>query len=215
MRPHVVSRVLPLLLLALASGTQAAGFTPDPLSVQREGPAYRYPQAGWIVLHIEGDPYERGRQHGKLLWHEIQDYIKCYAAMQASKSPAEAWQLTRTLANALFVRRFDPELLEEMKGIADGAAAGGAKFDGRPVDLTDIVAINVWSELMTLDDALRAQPTGLEGKVFEKQAARVVAEHKSDRCSAFAATGAATKDGKAIIGHITMFDLYPCNFFNV
>ena len=35
-------------------------FQPDPKSVQRYGPAYRYPQAGWIVLHIEGAPYERG-----------------------------------------------------------------------------------------------------------------------------------------------------------
>ena len=35
-------------------------FTPDPSSVERYGPAYRYPQAGWIVLHIEGEPYERG-----------------------------------------------------------------------------------------------------------------------------------------------------------
>src|ERR1700733_10072412 len=105
------------VLIVHAPFACASDFIPDPASVQREGPAYRYPQAGWIVLHIEGDPYDRGRQHGKLLWHEIQDYIKCYAAMQASKSPAEAWQLTRTLANALFVRRFDPELLEEMKGI--------------------------------------------------------------------------------------------------
>src|SRR5262245_8318915 len=42
-------------------------FRPDPLSVQRYGPAYRYPQAGWIVLHVEGGPYERGYQHGRLL----------------------------------------------------------------------------------------------------------------------------------------------------
>ena len=30
---------------------------PDSATVERYGPAYRYPQAGWIVLHIEGDPY--------------------------------------------------------------------------------------------------------------------------------------------------------------
>ncbi|HEY1603584.1 MAG TPA: hypothetical protein VGG64_28545, partial [Pirellulales bacterium] len=49
----------------------AADFRPDAASVVRHGPAYRYPQAGWIVLHIEGAPYERGFQHGTLLAAEI------------------------------------------------------------------------------------------------------------------------------------------------
>ena len=194
----------------------AGDFVPDPATVQRDGPAYRYPQAGWIVLHVEGEPYERGEQQGTLLWREIQNYIKCFAMQKSSSAPEEAWRVMRTMTDALFVRHFDPELLQEMKGIADGAAAAGAKFDGRPVDLTDIVAINVWPEFMTLDYALHAEPTGLEGKVFSTPssgggdgAAQV------SRCSAFAATGPATRDGKAIIGHITMYDLYPCDFFNV
>ena len=29
------------------------------------GPAYRYPVGGWLYLHIEGQPYERGYQHGR------------------------------------------------------------------------------------------------------------------------------------------------------
>src|SRR5207302_4838150 len=29
-------------------------------AVRTFGPAYRYPAAGWIYLHIEGQPYERG-----------------------------------------------------------------------------------------------------------------------------------------------------------
>ena len=36
----------------------------DPNTVQRHGKGYRYNQAGWIVVHIEGEPYERGVQHG-------------------------------------------------------------------------------------------------------------------------------------------------------
>jgi hypothetical protein len=201
-----------IFLTAIAS---AAEFAPDPATVQRDGPAYRYPQAGWIVLHVEGKPYERGRQQGKLMWREIQGYVKCFAAQQSSRSPSEGWALTRTMTDALFVRRFDPELLEEMKGIADGAAAAGAEFDGRPIDLTDIVAINVWPEILTLGDALDALPTGLEGKDFGDKADSVKATPPIARCSAFAATGPATRDGKAIIGHTTMFDIYPCDFFNV
>src|SRR5713101_5407435 len=52
---------------------------PDPASVERYGPAYRYPQAGWIVLHIEGEPYERGYQHGRLLAPEIADIVRASA----------------------------------------------------------------------------------------------------------------------------------------
>jgi hypothetical protein len=44
-----------LLLLAycafVPAVSRAGDFQPDPRAVQRYGPAYRYPQAGWIVLH--------------------------------------------------------------------------------------------------------------------------------------------------------------------
>ncbi len=193
----------------------AGDFHPDPASVQRFGQGYRYPQAGWIVLHIEGEPYERGVQHGRLLAPEIAANMRCFAAIQCSKSPSEGWKLTRLLVNALFLRRFDREYLEEMKGIADGAAAAGAKIDGKPVDLVDIVALNTWEEVLTLDNAHDALPTGLEGARFPKQIALQESKPKPSRCSAFAATGPATKDGKIVFGHITMSDLYSANYSNV
>jgi hypothetical protein len=182
-------------------------FTPDPASIQREGPAYRYPQEGWIVCHVEGEPYDRGYQQGKLLALEIAGYVRCFAATQSFKSPADGWKLTRTLVNSTFLHSYDPEILEEMRGIADGAAAGGGKFDGRPIDLTDIVAINAWAELMSLDDANGATATGLEGKPFSGSS--------TAHCSAFVACAPATADGKIVIGHTSMFDLYPSLFFNV
>ena len=204
-----------LLALCALSPSFAADFEPDPSSVQRHGTAYRYPQAGWIVVHIEGEPYSRGVQHGRLLAQEIAANVRCFAASQCSKSPAEGWKLTRTLVNSLFLRRFDREYLDEMKGIADGATAAGATFDGRAIDLTDIAALNCWEEIMTLDSALEALPTGLEGVRFPKESAKEVKKPKSSRCSAFAANGPATKDGKIVFGHITMSDLYSANHYNV
>ena len=64
----------PLFPLFLTPSAPAA--PPEPASipplhqpaardVTRYGPAYRYPQAGWVVLHIEGEPYERCVQHGR------------------------------------------------------------------------------------------------------------------------------------------------------
>ncbi len=55
----------PLAVAGSRDGASSAQpFRPDPASVERFGAGYRYPQAGWVVLHIEGEPYERGVQHG-------------------------------------------------------------------------------------------------------------------------------------------------------
>ena len=200
---------------ARGSSAVPPDFRPDPASVQRYGPAYRYPQAGWIVLHIEGEPYERGYQHGRLLAPEIAAAVRCAAAIRSPKAPAEGWKNTRTLINALFVRRYDKEYLQEMRGIAAGATAAGARFDDRPIDLVDIVGLNAWPELETLDAALEATPTGLEGTRFPNPQPRAKPAPKEMHCSAFAATGPATADGKIVFGHITMFSLYPSLFYNV
>ncbi|HEX4589045.1 MAG TPA: C45 family peptidase, partial [Gemmataceae bacterium] len=204
-----------LLSARLHAGAPTPDFQPDAKSVQRHGPAYRYPQAGWIVLHIEGAPHERGEQHGRLLAPEIVDYVRACATEYGSKSPEQAWRLIRTMVNALFVRQFEQEYLEEMKGIADGAAAAGAKFDGRPIDLVDIVALNCWPEIETLDDAVEALPTGLEGMRFQRSQPKRMPAPAEGHCSAFAATGPATADGKIVFGHITMWNLRLAPFFNV
>jgi hypothetical protein len=210
-----------LLLLAvftaipIARAENPSVFHPDPLSVQRYGAGYRYPQAGWIVLHVEGEPYERGYQHGRLMAPEIADFVKCSAQLTSPTAPTEGWRLARTLINALFLRRYEREYLEEMKGIADGAAAAGARFDSRPVDLVDIIGLNVWPEIETLDSALEALPTGLEGVDFPHTQPRITPPPKPMHCSAFAATGPATADGKVVFGHITMFGLYPSYYYNV
>jgi hypothetical protein len=188
---------------------------PDPAAVQRFGPAYRYPQDGWTVLHIEGEPYDRGYQHGRLMAPEIAGHLKCFAMTLSPKAPSDDWQSTRRLANALFLRRFEREYLEEMKGIADGANESGARFYGRPIDVVDIVALNCWPEIETLDSALEATPTGLEGLKFPHAQPRATPKPRPEHCSAFAATGPATADGKIVFGHITMFSLYAANFYNV
>ena len=117
--------------------------------------------------------------------------------------------------NALFLRRYDAEYIEEMKGIADGAAAGGGKVHGRPVDLLDVVTINSDIELEFLDSALDATPTGLEGRKFREPSDQGGTASPPEHCSAFAATGPATADGKIVFGHITMFTLTFVRHFNV
>jgi len=199
----------------LPAGPAPGLFSPDPASVERSGPGYRFPQAGWIVLHIEGEPYERGWQHGELLAQEIAEYLGRLAAARSPKAPGDAWRDLRMACDALFLRRYEREYLEEMKGIADGAAHAGAKLDGRPLDLLDIVTINSGIELDFLESSLAATPTGLEGTRFREPPYARPARKPPEHCSAFAATGPATADGKVVFGHITMWTLYVVKHFNV
>jgi hypothetical protein len=181
------------------------------------GPAYRYPTGGWIYLHIEGKAYERGYQHGHLMAKEVVQYLERCAADLDSRGKNQSWNLSRTTANALFLRGFDQEILEEMKGIAEGASDAGAKWDGRRIDLIDIVVANTTVELGELRSALPVTPTGLEGLHLESPA---YFDRKRDvsiveRCSAFAATGKATRDGRMVIAHITMWPLTLAEQTNV
>lgn len=217
------SLLITLLLLAAPQFLRAQDarqadpgvFTPDPDKVLRYGKGYRFPQKGWIVVHLEGEPYERGYQQGRLLANEIAAHLRCFALILNPKSPNDGWKTTRMFTNALFLRKYDPEFLEEMKGIADGASAAGARFDGRPIDLVDVAALNSWAEIESLDQANAATPTGLEDKIFRDPQPQAKPIPRPDHCSAFVATGPATADGKIVFGHITMFGLYPANFYNI
>ena len=60
-------------------------------------------------------------------------------------------------------------------------------------------------------------PTGLEGLQLRQAALRRIARRDSvkDHCSAFAATGPATRDGKMVIGHVTWWPLTLAEQTNV
>ncbi len=190
---------------------------PAPAAVATYGPAYRYPTGGWIYLHIEGAPYERGYQHGRLMSKEIVQYMARCAAELDHNGKNRSWDLERTTAGALFLHGFDQEILEEMKGIADGASDAGARWEGRRVDLTDMVVVNTTVELGELSEAMQVTPSGLEGLHLEAPASfdRKRAASITDHCSAFAATGRATRDGRMVIGHVTWWPLTLAEQTNV
>lgn len=227
--PFIASRAEDQILLTVGNGgsfsgkawfegvrldeVDSSGEWPARDAIRTFGPAYRYPAAGWIYLHLEGQPYERGYQHGHLMVHEIPEYLERCAAVLGSK---DHWDDYRTTANALFLRGFDREILEEMRGIADGASDAGAQWQDRRIDLLDIVVANTTVEMSTLSRAISATPTGLERFSFD---APPYADHRPDsvldHCSAFAATGPATRDGKVVIGHVTWWPLTLAEQTNV
>jgi len=109
-----------------------------------------------------------------------------------------------------------------MRGIADGASDAGAKWQDRRIDLVDVVVANVTVEMSELRAAAPMMPTGLEGLRFDapayfdkKRDGSPSAPPVTDRCSAFAATGPATRDGKMIVGHVTWWPLTLAEQTNV
>ena len=51
--------------------------------------AYRYDKNGWIYLHIEGEPFERGFQRGYLTADEIDEFFKTIAYILKFKTAKE------------------------------------------------------------------------------------------------------------------------------
>ncbi|MCX6664104.1 MAG: PQQ-binding-like beta-propeller repeat protein [Euryarchaeota archaeon] len=134
---------------------------------------YRYNIQGWIYLHIEGKPYDRGYQHGYLLADEIADHITRWSniihnSAKNSKKPVDFdspkyqemsndwWESCRSAIKKIYWDRTPEEYQNEIKGIADGVRARGVKVLDRDVDYVDILAINQMYEYMTrLDDRIK------------------------------------------------------------
>jgi hypothetical protein len=182
--------------------------------VRWEGPAFRYEDRGWVFVHVEGAPYARGRQFGKLVWEEISTYIQKLSVRALEKDPAHGWSELRTLADSLMLRRYDPELLEEMKGIADGAAAAGAQVHGRKVDLVDVVTMNSAIDLDSMRGALPVTPSAVTGKTFSAEDELALPD-RLHKCSSLTATGPATASGRPVFFQIFMWDGYTGVHFNV
>ncbi|MFV2072810.1 MAG: C45 family autoproteolytic acyltransferase/hydrolase [Thermoanaerobaculales bacterium] len=186
-----------------------------PETVRWSGDGFRYDDQGWIFIHIEGEPYERGYQYGSLMPDEIVEYIRKLGVLQYGEDPESGWDTIRFEADALFLRKYDEEYLTEMRGIADGAAAAGGEAWGRPIDLRDIVALNSVVDLGQLEDALEVTPNSLTGQAFEAPEAELDVESEQHKCSAFVATGPATRDGQVVFGQIFMWGGFTGVHWNV
>ena len=183
----VVAQVLCLVLSALAAA--AAPLTETQRSLLSG--AKRHEKAGWIYVHIEGTPQERGFQHGYLLALEIAQGIKATRTDWEYQSATKwGWLLEET--SAMFARKIDKENLAEIDGIVEGMQAAGVSSSR-----AEIIAYNAYLELSWYwwPEELKKIK---EGKV---KLAR-------QSCSAFIATGSMTADGGIVLGHNSMLGYY-------
>ena len=189
--------------------------------------ACRYNIQGWIYVHIEGDPYERGYQHGYLLYAEIADMIyrwsniihNCpvivkYLPIDINSSKYEElaklwWENCKKLAMKIFWPYYPEEYKEEIKGIADGAKARGVKIYGKLISYEDILTLNEMYELMSiltnpqkrfhlLKDIFNSLAT-IFPSLKGKEYEFSLAFYPTHHCNGFAAVGNATKDGNIVI----------------
>ncbi len=192
---------------------------------------YRYNTQGWIYLHIEGDGYERGYQHGYLLSAEIVDHILRWSNI-IHNSPMFAnvnidqesdryqqisnkwWNFCRERIDKIYWDRYPEEYQQEILGIVDGVNdKGGSVFD-REVDYKDILGINQMFEYMTRLTTMKKGFHPLRG--FYNSIRNLVPTGlpsknqfiniflkapKAHHCNAFIASGDATTNGQMVASH--------------
>ncbi|MER8267542.1 C45 family peptidase [Streptomyces griseus] len=135
------------------------------------------------VIEISGSPRERGRQYGEAVRPRLHAALGYYEEA-FGRSAGLTWdQVTARAARWLEpVTAYAPHLVEEMRGIADGAGTG----------LLDVLALNARGEV-------------IYDKSFAKIAAdgageRPAEEEPAEGCTSFAAYGPASGDGHVYAG---------------
>ena len=197
-----LSLVLTLILTVNTVQFQASacGYKPNPLL----SGAYRLEKNGWIFVHLEGTPFQIGYQHGFLLADNLNtSWSAAIHVYWSEEKFGDWWYVARDITRLYVWRKVPAEYRVEMEGIVAGLRAAGYKN----WDIWDIVAFNAWADIDAYWDAY-----------FEKvrlHSGFIKPPMWSKGCSAFIATGNATKDGQIVIGHNTWAGYAGDAYWNV
>ncbi|MEV0780329.1 C45 family peptidase [Streptomyces sp. NPDC050428] len=134
------------------------------------------------VIEISGSPRERGRQYGEAVRPQLHAALGYYTEA-FGQSAGLTWDRVTARAERWLdpVEAYDPDLVEEMRGIADGAG----------VSLLDVLALNARGEVI-YDRSFAS--------MSENGAPLTDEEDPADGCTSFAAYGAASGDGHVYAG---------------
>ncbi len=181
-----------LILVCAASFASAAGLTPEEQGWIAK--AERYDKEGWIYLHIEGEPFERGFQRGYLTAQEIEDFRKTLTYRgQFNTSRDEAFFVQA--ADSLFAGKIPAEYEEEMRGMTAGMRKAGKEMTYRQMLMLCSFIDLYWYWWSVAEESYNEGGPG--------------------GCSAFVATGDATSDGKIVLGHNTWTPFDLCQYANI
>ena len=202
-------------------------------SGQYEG-GYRYNIQGWVYIHIEGEPYERGYQYGYLASAEIIETIQRWSNLghtvklmklfviknlpkNYDKLSEQWWDICRLKAMNTFIKQVPEEYKQEMEGMTDGIKARGGTVFGREVEFEDIVASQFVQDVQYSISKnpfkgfhpVRGLLNGLK-EIFSREIL-----NPNGHCNAFIATGDATSDGRIVVSHATIFPNYIAERCNI
>jgi hypothetical protein len=197
--------LLTTVLFAVPGAASAASGGPKAADIRMKK-AYRFEQAGWTYVHLEGSPQDIGYQHGYLLSSEIADALAAIKLFDTHQTQLD-WEFFRTTAKVVLWPHIDSEYQKELEGIASGARAKGVA-----VDVYDIVALNAFEEVPDYYVPwLNKQNKSTKNPNLKAPG----------NCSAFIATGSMTKDHQIVIAHnnwtsylagerwVIIFDIQP------
>ena len=193
MKKYSVFFILLFPLILIAQST-------DSLTVEQQEwltKSNRHEKGGWIYLHIEGKPDERGFQHGYLLAKEIKEAIRILGEGWRYQSAME-WPWLVQKAGEILTSKVDSENISEIDGMVNGMKAAGVT-----TSRDELVALNGYMELIwywwpTVKDSFKTNSP----------------EPKKQSCSSFIATGNMTADGGIVLGHNSMVG-YQDPFCNI
>lgn len=152
--------------------------------------SFRQDRAGWVYVRLIGGPKQVGFQHGYWLKPEIEALLKVDGLETAHAThDAQAFSKQRAEVMQLFWPKIPQEYREELRGIAEGVRAHGSDLK-----LSDIVYNAIGTDYAYYRGWHQAQVAKLNKHGAKPSGA-------ADHCSAFVATGSATKDGEIVMGH--------------
>lgn len=190
--------VLAVSALALPAGCgQGSGTVrPQALKPREAGRGHRFDSNGWIFVHIEGEPRERGFQHGRLVARELAQIREMLRGTLLDDT-GQDYDFFVKAATDLYVPNAPVEFLEEIKGIAEGATSAGTEMTWQ-----EVLAWNANTEVTEY-----WYPDMLAGDYPD-----VVDQ---THCSAFTATGSFTEGGKVVMAHNTWDHYVKGQYANV
>ena len=157
-------------------------------------------KSGWQHLKVKGSPYECGFQEGYLLAGEYEDALRVYKFMTL-ETFGMTYEWFAEQALKLHKKMIPERWAQELQGMADGLSAAGVA-----ATLDDLIAWNDWMEVTGYWWPQNA------GKVMSRP---LMKTHRKEHCSAIAATGSATVDGKPYLGHESFDEFWSGQYFNV
>ena len=147
---------------------------------------------GWKSLHIWGDAYSRGFAHGVLLHRELKRVQKSLVFLVKNQLKTEFSKYKKANKTTIvpIVAKNYTEIYEEIRGIS-----AGAKYAGTNISVEILIAWNAYLSLYDIFVDNRTRP--------------------QQRCSAFIATGDATKNGDIVMAHNTHSDFLSGQLLNI